>query len=342
MVAPTVIKKPIYLTEYDPTALGLEAQCDDDWGNPVENRRNLVPYGIREIDKALYGLDTMNGELNLILGQEKQRKTTFAINIVINYMTSEKPEIKPMTVIDALESGMNPKRYRDTILSNLATRILLAQGHTIGRQCPKCGTPLCQCLGLSPEFLRYKTRNQAQEEAIAMARHTFKQWPLHIYGANPVQGDTRNLKAAIREKDARWRYLVHEFGAKIFVIDHVQQYSLEQIDATDYEKQIRAVGAVGDIVAQESVVTMMLSQVSLTSVRAQKEGSGRISAAGGQKGAQEANVVFSTSYTPGSGQMRIAIDESRKSGTFAMVQPIEDTSGAFYGDAKPASVSLEE
>jgi len=327
---------------YDPSIQALLASCEQDWGNPVDNRKNLVPYGIQPFDLALYGLDTINGELNLILGKEKNRKTTFVENVVINYMLlmRKKGLTPPFTVIDTLESGMHPKRYRDTLIANVATRVLLERGHTLRSSCPVCNAPNCREFGLSPEFLRYNTRTSEQNIAINTAMALLLDFPLYIYGANPQQGDTRNLASASTGKTSRWRWLVEEKGAKVFVIDHVQQYQFSQ-ETSDYEKQLRAVGAIGDLVAQEYVVALLLSQVSLTSVRDAKSMNGKIGASGGQKAAQEANVVFSTTYSPGSGSMRIGVEESRKSPTFSISQPLEDVSGAFYGEPKFSSQTLD-
>lgn len=331
--APVVVK-PTPTPDYDPSIFGLISQCLDDWGDQEVNRQNLVPYGIKPIDQALYGLDTYNGELDLILGPEKQRKTTLALNILANYMTADKPKDKPFTVVDALESGMNPKRYRDSLISIMATRYLLQNGHRTHQNCPACYGPTCKHMGISPEFLRYNSRTETQERAIEYAMDTIASWPLYIYGANPIQGNTRNLKQAVgTDQQARWQWLIQEMGAKIFIVDHVQQYAFSDGFVSDYEKQIRAVSAIGSVVAQWQIVVLLLSQVSLTSLREARTGDGNLNAAGGKKAQEEANVVISTSYASGTGKMKIAIEESRKSPTFAVWQPLEDTSGTFYGEA---------
>lgn len=321
------------MSEYNPSIQALLDETVDDWGDPKLNREGLVPYGIKLIDQALYGIDTLNGEVSVIIAPEKQRKTTLAVNILCNYMTSPKPKVKPFTVVDTLETGMHPKRYRDTLISNMATRVLMGGGHRYKTYCPACDLAQCAHLGISPEFLRYNTRTNEQTKAISTAMQIMREWPLFIFGANPYQGNTRNLDVSIKRKDNRWLSVIEQFGAKIFIVDHVQQYSFAD-EPTDYEKQLRAVAAIGDIVAQEHVVCLLLSQVSLTSIRDNKSGTGRLMAAGGGKAQQEANVTFSVSYTQNSGEMKITIEESRKSGTFSVYQSIEDTSGAFYGDAR--------
>lgn len=341
---------------YNPALSALIEQTDEDWGDPEQNRKDLVPYGIKPFDRALYGLDIYNGELVVVMGQHKNRKTTFAINVLINIMTGEKPVDKPIVVVDSLESGMHPARYRDQMISNVASRILLKEGH-YPNSCPKCGTGACQELQLSPEFLRFNNRSKAQQRAIQIAKDVMSGWPVYIFGANPFQGATRNLEEAVKgfskpnpdswhfqwaqahdmdqrtaAKISRWEWFVHEKGAKIFITDHVQQYSFTG-EPNDYEKQLRAVGAIGEFVSKWQTAVMMLSQVSLTSVREAKSG-GKIKGLGGDKASQEANVVFGTFYEPGDGYQTIEILDSRKSSTFAVEHPLEETSGAFFGEPR--------
>ena len=346
---------------YNPELRALLKQTKDDWGDPEINRQLLVPYGLAPLDQYLYGIDIVTGELILIIGQEKRRKTTFAINVVINFMMSER-ETKPRTVIDTLESGMTPTRYRDQMISNVASRWLIDEGHQAKGQCAQCSADKCRQLFFTPEFLRYHSRTPVQLMALEFAMDNMMSWPLYIFGASGHQGSTRDLTTSIRggrvnkdswqhdyvkeysttsttplgkvEKMSRWEFLTREFGAKIFVTDHVQQYSFQN-EINDHEKQTRAVAAISDIVATQHIAALVLSQVSLTSVRDARSGHGRIGAMGGSKLAQEANVALSTHYEPDTGgQMAISIEESRKSGTFHVIQRIEDRSGAFYGPAE--------
>jgi len=343
---------------YEPDIRTLLRKTKDEWGDPEVNRAHLVPYGINIFDKYLYGIDIVNGELILVMGQEKRRKTTLAVNVVINYMTHDKLEHKPFTVIDTLESGMPPSRYRDQMLSNLATRWLIEEGHFAKGQCNECGAPQCRQLTLTPEYLRYNPRTSAQALALEYAMDEMASWPLMIFGASYRQGSTRDLATSVkggvpmkdtwhqqwaeahsmsnplRSQESRWEFLINEVGAKIFVSDHIQQYSFAN-EPSDYEKQLRAVGAISDFVASKNIAAIVLSQVSLTSVRDSRQGQGRIGALGGSKIAQEANVALSTHYDPDfGGKMGVSIEESRKSGTFHVIQRLEDKSGAFYGPSE--------
>lgn len=316
--------------EYDPRIQALLDQAQDDWGDPEINQSNLVPYGIEMLDKALYGVDIVNGELIMVLGEEKRRKTTFVVNVLINMFMGKKPKEKPLVLIDTLESSMRPRRYRDTLIANLASRSILRLGHRPGEYCPICRDAVCKELKLTPEFLRFRQRTQTQEMAIAQAMEEMYAWPLMLYGPGIGEGHTRNLTSA---RD-RWTKHIQEDGAKIIVSDHVQQYSFGEGIVSDYEKQIRAVAEIGEVVGEHAVAFFLISQVSLTSIREAASGTGSIGAAGGRKGQQEANTVFLVGYEEGANRMKINIQESRKASAIRNIyHPLEPMSGAFYGAA---------
>lgn len=325
------------VVQYDPTMAALVANAEDDWGaDPEANHANLIPYGIAPIDQALYGFD-INGEVILIQGPEKRRKSTLVDNIVVNVQTGEKPKDKPMINLDSLEPGKRPGKYRDTLLSIVATRWILKQGHAAHGHCKVCGNSFCREIGITPKFLKYNKRSPLQLRAIDYALDSMRDWPVLIHGAHLEEGNTRALAEAYnpanpKDLTSRWVRLYHEYGMKFLVIDHVQQYAWAD-DPNDYEKQIRAVGAAGDFSAQYGVVVVIVSQVSLGSQRDVKQNGGRLVAAGGSKAAQEANTVFSVNYESGSGEMTIKIEESRDAGNLIVKQPLEDESGAFYGIA---------
>ena len=318
------------MSEYDARIQALLEQTSDDWGEPEENVKNLVPYGIDLIDRALYGIDLINGELVMVMGEEKRRKTTFVTNVLINMFMGNKPEKKPLTIIDTLESSMRPRRYRDTMISNVASRYLLERGHKAGEFCPKCNDNYCHELQITPEFLMFRKRSPIQAEAIEYAIWEMYKWNLMVYGAGINEGHTRNLKLA----KERWIRHIQEDGAKMIVSDHVQQYAFGEGITSDYEKQIRAVSEIGEVVGEYGVAFFLISQVSLTSLREAAQGIGSVNAAGGKKGQQEANVVFLVGYEDGANRMKINIQESRRAATIKnMYHPIEPKSGAFYGQA---------
>jgi len=321
-------------TAYSPHIRDLIKQCVDDWGKPEDNRKLLVPYGIPELDRALYGVDVLNGELVVVQGQEKNRKTTFMANVIANICNNAELVNPPVINIDTLESGMPPRRYRDSLISIMATRYLLGEGHTPFSHCHACGQAVCNQLGITPEFLMYNSRTKDQLKAINYAIATMSEWSLLVHGANPMQGNTRDLGNAYDPQEpaeSRWVRLIEEEGVNMFVIDHAQQYAIAG-EASSYEKLIKSVSAIGDLVARYNVACFLLTQVSLTSVRESRNG-GTLMAAGGSKAAEEANSVISTKYESGSGVMRIILEESRRASSFTLWQPLDDESGCFIGRA---------
>lgn len=325
--------------KYDPTIQNLVAQAKSDWGSPELNRQNLIPYGIDLLDRALWGIDIIDGELIVIIGAHKQRKTTLWLNVCINIMTARHLTRKPRIVIDTLESGMPPRKYRDTIIANLASRHLFDMGHTPINYCQACDTSICNELKLSAKFLRYRTRSKAQNESIEYALDTMASddWNLLIYGSHPDQGNVRNLKNAVEDKESRWIRLIEEEGVDIFAVDHLQQYNLRSGTDNEYEKQQRVISVMGSVVAMYNVAVVMLSQVSLKSIREAAAGAGELTASGGNKSAQEGNVVMVTKYdrdTPN--KMGIKIGDAREAGSLSLIQDLNKTSGAFFGEARTA------
>lgn len=326
------------MNEYDPTLAGLLTQCESDWGDPAANRKNLIPYGIELLDRALYGIDP-EGELVVIQGDRKNRKTTLVANIVVNLCTDERIANKPVINIDTLESGMRPKKYRDFLISIMASRLLVEDGHVppgSKNRCPACQAEECRELILQPKFLKYNMRSAAQRQAISDAIEIMQWWKVLIHGAGISQGNTRNLDGAAvstKKTKSRWQQLVEEFGVKINIVDHVQQYSFSDGTTSDYEKQLRSVAAIADFSSQYNVAFLALSQVSMSSMREARENGGKLTAAGGAKAAQEANTVLSTHYKQNSGTMKITVEESRDAGSFSIWQNMDDTSGTFYGEA---------
>lgn len=327
---------------YDPNIQRFIDEAEDRWGAPAENRKNLYPYGVMPLDQALYGIDVLNGELIIVQSEEKMRKTTAVINFVINGQQLAK-ELRPLVVVDMLESGMRPEKYFDTLVANMASRILIQRGHNPDhtKPCGKCGGgTVCKELVLSHKYLRFNTRTADQQSAIHEAKQAMRKWNIHIYGPRESEGDTRSLEASVtgtKDQKSRWVRLCEQHKQVIFVSDHLQQY---QVAGSDYEKMLAVVPAHADVVAKLNAVVFSITQVSLTSAREAAAGMGKYTAAGGRKAAQEGNTIFSTNYKSGDTKMAITIEDSRDAGSFSIWQPVQITSGAFYGE--PARVSKLE
>jgi len=93
---------------YDPRLSALIELTDQEWGDPTENAKNLVYYGLNYVDQALFGIDMVRGELIGIQAEAKMRKSTLLANIVLNVAASKRFWL----CIDTLESGMPPSAYR--------------------------------------------------------------------------------------------------------------------------------------------------------------------------------------------------------------------------------------
>ncbi len=319
---------------YDPSMYARILASRKRRESPEENRKLLVPYGIKVLDKAFYGIGVdRGGELVLLIAEEKNRKTTLMINILINVMTNPNISNKPGWVIDTLESGMNEARYTDAVITNLASRYLMQQGHLpLSRgQCPACATSQCKELVLTPEYIYYFKLSKAQKEAMQRAEAVAETWKVNIFDAALDQGDTRNLTGAVNMTNpdrSRWSKL-RDQGYDIFVTDHLQQYRFGIEHQTDYEKMVRSMNAMGDFVASTGAVVFSVSQVSLTSIRESK-GGGKLTASGGRKGHQEATKIISTHYENESGFFKVIIEGSRVSGTGYGEYFLDDKSGAMY------------
>jgi len=339
---------------YNPSAAAHVAAADERWGDPAQNRAQMVKYGVEVLDKALWGVNVQFGELIVLFGKEKARKTTGMINLVVNFMENDLERV-PGICIDSLESGMPPGVYADNIIANIAARLLMrVHGHMPNGPCPACRNPKgCKELRINAKFLRFGDRSKLQSSVIAQAKASFKNWPVLIFGAKYDQGDTRSLygsvglldklapadywhvkmSGAAERKMSRWEYLKRTNMASIFVSDHAQQYDVPGI-SSEYDHIKAVTSAFGNFVAREGGVVFAISQTSLTSQREEATG-GRQTAAGGKRLNQEANTVFSFHYDPDKpGSMVMSSEVAREGGSFHAIIPIDPWSGAFYGEPK--------
>lgn len=320
------------MSKYDPSIKALVDQSDEQWGSQEKNRELLTPYGIEQLDLVTYGINTIKGEFILLQGEEKNRKTTFWLNVLVNIFMGPigpygekkmRPYFrKPFTVVDVLESGIDALTTKDLLIANVASRYLIANGHAPYGPCRECGAPSCRELHLSPKFLMFVNRSKQQAQAINFAREEVGSWDLHIYGPSDFEGDTRNLTKSID----RWNRLIEEKDAKLFITDHLQQYDQ---GTSDYEILMNSVRGISNFVSKKKRAIIAVSQVSLTSIR-NRESGGKLDSSGGRKAAQEANTVLVTEYTSGQPSLKIRIDRARFARNITVTQGIEEESGAFY------------
>lgn len=313
--------------KYNPNMSHFVETAEDRWGNPEENLENLIKYGVPVLDMHLRGVHDNIGELILFIGEEKRRKTTLVVNLVINLMQSEYNNRRLKTVIETLESGMPPDTYADTIITNMASRYLMRKGHKPHGACPLCQGK-CSQLEINVDFLYLNKRSKEQKEALQYALDTTHSWPIKYYGPSSQEGDSRNLYSVFDPDGGRLTELVEDGEIELLVVDHSQQYDIGIQDATIYDIQSKVIKAAGTFTAKYKTVTWLISQVSLSSLKEFKSG-GKIRSKGGKEGHEESNAIVSTSYDVGSGILGINIEDSRRGGLGTESYSIDDVSGAF-------------
>jgi len=319
---------------YDPTIAGLIDRTDEDWGDPAENVAKRIDFGIPPIDKALFGMDCINGELLGIQANEKERKSTVLANILYNVASQKRFGV----CIDTLESGMNPLAYRDVLISMVTTRTMIASVYGDDRAMwpvvhdifahPVLQDQLC----VSKDFLWYSSRSARQQAAIEQAKKQLRGMPIVIFGPHPEEGDTKNLQASMQ----RWHLLYHGEHPKakgkcvrVFGSDHLQEYAIR---GDDYIRMEAVVPAFADFVTSHpGTVVIAVSQVSVTSTRLAKQGLGQKKAKGGAKLGAEVVTIFETEYdqkaTPYT--VTIGLSATRKRPFPTVTQEIDPSSGAF-------------
>jgi hypothetical protein len=335
---------------FSPLLADLIAQSEEEWGNPEERRQEMLFMGINYLDEALYGLDYLHGELVGLQAEEKMRKSTVLYNILYNVALqlaarNQKRNQNCWICLDTLESGATPQAVKDIFIAMAATRKLIADVFGVKRKNWPTYDDMMQHPELAPEleiskdFLVYSRRTPKQHEAIQWAMEILSGLPIMIFGTSMEQGDARNLERAVQ----RWHdlYLGKHPQAvgrevRIFARDHLQQ--IEGYD-NDYFKQEAVVNVDSNFVAKHPPsIVIDVSQVSLTSVRLEKQGLGMHVAKGGKKLLAEANFLLQTSYdeqvTPS--KVRISIVRTRRRSSPPVIQEIEPNSGAFLRPAFPA------
>lgn len=330
--------------EFSPILADLIAQAEAEWGDPEEKRANMLYYGINYVDDALFGIDQIRGEVIGIQAREKRRKSTMLYNVLYN-VALQLAKDNRWVCIDTLESGAPPQAVRDIFIAMAATRKLISDVFgTKRKEWPKYDEmmqhpELAPRLRLSKEFLLYSKRTKEQFEAIEWAKNILSALPILIFGASPHQGDASKLGGAVQ----RWHdlYLGQHPKAKgkevrVFARDHLQQIAGYR---SDYDRLEAVVSTDANFVSTHpKSVVFAVSQVSMTSVRFERQGLGEVGAKGGPKLGAECNVLFRTKYDKNDSphQMRIEVQETRRRPPPPVIQELEPNSGAFLRPAFPA------
>lgn len=319
---------------------------------------NLLPYGIFQIDVATKtGIDIRNGELIAIQGPEKNRKTTLALNLVWCWCKWERHRAVldgGAVMVETLESSMTRQKYKQSLVVMEATDFILQESYGWDKngvmKLPLLGDPkdkiadmrqiredIGQELRLSVGYATAALRTSLQQKAIEYAVEEVNKWPLLIYGAAASEGATRAIKINGNVVDfrnelpyERWKFAIEQLGARLIVIDHIQGYAGP--GGLAYQMLDEIVDRVATIVAEEKVVVVAVSQISLGSMREPALG---YYARGGKRLAEEANIVFGTRYTGREDRMIIDTAASRGEPPPTIMQPMDMYSGKFIGRAFP-------
>jgi hypothetical protein len=313
----------------------------------------ILPYSIYHIDRAARtGVDIHNGELIVVQGPEKNRKTTMVLNMVRFWSKVGIPGGGNI-LVETLESSMTRQKYKQSLLVMEATGYILAQHYGIenGRvQLPYRGDPkykvadmgaiyndLGHELKMSVDFARVSYRSKLQQQAIEYAVEAVDSWPLLIYGAASAEGHTRAIRTNGKVLDfrtelpyVRWKRAIEEMGVRIIVLDHVQGYAGP--GGMAYQMLDEITNRISTIVAELKVVVVAVSQVSLGSMRDDTMG---LYARGGKRLAEEANRVFSTKYEDRQAHMIIESTASRGEPPPTIIQRMDMHSGKFIGRSVP-------
>jgi len=309
---------------YNPKVASQLDNIEDSWGDAERNRTDMIRTGIRSLDQLIYGIDS-KGELIVIQGKEKDRKTTFVANWMVN-MALDKFNRKKSIVIDTLESQMDYMRYRDTMIAMLMTKYLVEKTSHKYKGCHICKGD-CTVLGkMSPEFFRYrrdKLKDKALQDfelALDYAKSVLSETNMSIYDGRIGQGNTRDLEESVK----RWADLRHSGDLDLLFIDHSQQYSIRGVSAGDHFTHLNTVvEAVSTAITRYSFPIVLLSQVSKNSTTGASSPADYL-ASGGAKANQEASVIITTNKLSNNAFVA-TIGTSRVSGTgkitFSKVDP---------------------
>ena len=329
------------------------------WGDPRENRKSAVPFGIAPMDARIPGVPIRSGGIFGVQGLPGTRKTTLLCNLIVNMYVSGKMPAGYMTCIDTLESGMTIERYSDTILAIVATRILVGW-HWVSTdtdiedllKTPLPDKPVAKLVtetgstinekfyretNMRPDFFKYSYRTPRQHKAISAARDLIAKWPIAVFGvsehpdpdvANERTVDVTNLSKAY----VRWCYLAENHGMKQLVIDHLQQYMGY---SSDYERMRAVTHAVASWQKKYGGIAWVISQVGVTASRDARTYGIRSHAAGGNVLEAEAQYMGEVDYKD-TDPWHIILRRPLKSriGVHPTIQiPIDPESGSFIGAA---------
>ena len=227
--------------------------------------KTAVFYGIKHIDAANpAGVNLDGGEMIVIQGRKKQRKTTLALNLVRNWC-KQADRLKGGKILwETLESGQTPRKVKQALIVMEATAYMAEKlwgsvyrvpdkrkngmdeytNMDVIRDAKDPLIPTASLFSLSVQYALSRNRTKLQHEAITEARKRVNGWPLLLYGAPSVQGRTKSLETPGDAKNLidclpyrRWSNAVEKLNVKIIVVDHNNAYH----GVNDYDRQQKGI-----------------------------------------------------------------------------------------------------
>ena len=292
----------------------------DEWGDPKENIGHIVPFGQVLIDKSLIGVPVERGAIFQIQGIKGSRKTTVALNFVINQCLSGRLPQGYHIAYDTLESGMSIERIRDIIWAMVATKYLIYWHwhETEERDLTKLlsrGLPtrpvvsLVEDVGarerdtiLRPEFFKYGMRTEKQKDAIQMAGNVIRNWPVYLFGASEHPDlEIRRARTVatwnLEQSVTRWSWLYEHKNVRQLVIDHINEYQFHD-NPSDFDVQKRVIPALASWQKESLGIAWIIAQVGVGSAREARRDGVDMSAMGGFTGEAESSLTWTVEYDP--------------------------------------------
>ncbi len=306
---------------YVATMRDLVDNVEDEWGDPDENIGRIVPFGYKLIDEAMVGLPIDRGMIIVLQGVSGARKTSMAINFLVNQCLSGRLPQGYHIAYDTLESGMTVERIRDIMLSMVATKFLVYWYwndtderdivQLLSRGLPD-GKPIANLVNnvqsngkrdtvLRPEAFRFYL-SEKQHVAKMMAKNVIRNWPVFIFGASEhKETDIRKLRTTptwnLEQSAKRWSLLYDEYNVRQLYIDHGNAYVFAD-NPNDYEIQKRVMSSIQGWQKESLGIAWLLAQVGVGAARAARSEGIDPNAAGGNIWERESSVTWTVIYDP--------------------------------------------
>lgn len=336
------------------------------WGAEVTEG---VPYGILPLDLETGGLDIMSGGVYNIYGNEGSRKTSLALNIIMNQCLSGKLPPGYTIAWDSLESGMPIQRVAHIMVSMIANKILTLRHWTGLRSEIDYHKLMAAFLNLtikphplqmitevgvtengrftrentiSPKIITRGLWTKNQKEAIGIAWGIVDNFPIIISGLSQdsqykADEEKRDFVQSVYTLDVwksyeRWEKYALEYGVREVVVDHVNKYD---VAGSDYEVQKESVRAFSKWIASGPGRTVWAMTQVGTAQRTifRNEEYDLPSSKGGSVVAEEASGAWYLKYSKDTDMYWIKMLEKKlREGRVPPIYiPVEPTSGAVFG-----------